>query len=113
MDHRKPYRNNQVGRRLLSILVAQAKLAAMAVTAALLLLATQLPRSLVLPVFSLFALAGAVLVSFIAWRRNDNRNAQHVTAWDVAGAFAFVGFAAAMLSKPDQVLIYFAHTLAT
>ncbi len=90
-------------------------LVAMAVTAALplLLLASQLPRPLVLPVLSLIALTGAAIVALVAWRLNIDRNARHVTTWDIVGALTFIGFAAAMLSKPDQILIYFVTTATT
>lgn len=94
------------------LVAAQFKLAAMVATAALpfFVLTLLLPKPLVLPVLSLVAIAGAAVVSIVAWRRNTVRDAQHVTAWDVAGALALIGCAAAMLSKPDQVLIYLVST---
>jgi hypothetical protein len=81
------------------------RLAAMAASVALplLLLASLLPRPLVLPVLCLVAIAGAAVVSFVAWRRGPAREAQHVTAWDVAGALALVACAAAILSGPEHV----------
>ena len=70
----------------------QLKLAAMAAAAALplLLLASLLPRPLVLPTLCLIAIAGAGVASFVAWRRNTAADSRNVTAWDVAGALAFV-----------------------
>jgi hypothetical protein len=89
-------------------------LAAMAAAAALplLLLSALVPRPLVLPVLCLVAIAGAAVVSFVAWKRGSAREAQHVTAWDVAGALVLVGCAAAMLSQPEQVL-YLADAVPT
>jgi hypothetical protein len=83
----------------------QIKLAAMVALAALplLLLASLVPRPLVLPVLCLIAIAGAAIVSLVAWSRGAVRDAQHVTAWDVAGALAFIACAAAVMSNPEQV----------
>ena len=85
----------------------QIKLAAMAASAALplLLLASWLPRPLVLPTFCLVAIAGAAVASFVAWRRNAAPDSRNVTAWDVAGALAFVGCAAAIMSNPEQMIV--------
>jgi len=101
-------------RRIPEPLHTQMKLAAMAATAALplWLLAALLPRPLVLPVLCLIAVAGAAVVSFFAWRRGTIRDSQHITAWDIAGALAFIAFAAAMLSNPEQV-IYLADNATT
>ena len=70
----------------------------------LLLLASLLPRPLVLPALCLIAIAGAGVAAFIAWRRCTARESQDVTAWDVAGALAFVACASAILSNPEQVI---------
>lgn len=90
------------------------RLAAMAVAAALplLLLVVLFPRPLVLPVLCLVAIVGAAVVSFVAWKRDSARDAQHVTAWDIAGALVLVGCAAAMLSQPEQVF-HLAETVPT
>jgi hypothetical protein len=105
MQHRKPagiYPNW----RIPDPLRTHGKLAAMAAGAALplLLLTALLPRPLVLPVLCLIAIAGAAVLSLVAWKRGSVRDATHVTLWDVAGALALVGCAAAMLSNPEQVL---------
>jgi hypothetical protein len=88
--------------------------AAMAAAAALplLLLTSVVPRPLVLPVLCLVAIAGACIVSFLAWKRSTVDHPQRVTMWDVAGAFAFIGCAAAMMSNPEH-LIYFADSATT
>jgi hypothetical protein len=84
----------------------QIELATMAAVAALplLLLASLLPRPLVLPALCLVAIAGAGIMSFVAWRRGTDRESQDVTAWDAAGALAFVACASAILSNPEQVI---------
>jgi Na+/melibiose symporter-like transporter len=81
-------------------------LTAMAASAALPLyaLTTLVPRELVLPALCLIAVAGAAIASLVAWRRGSVRNPQRVTAWDVAGALAFVACAAAILSDPQQIV---------
>ena len=101
-------------RKILESLQPHTRLAAMAATAALplLLLSSLLPRPLVLPVLALIAIASAAFVSLIAWKRGAVRHSPQVTAWDVASALAFIGFAAAMLSDPEQV-IYLAENSTT
>jgi hypothetical protein len=61
-----------------------------------------LPRQLVLPVVCLAALAMAAAAAFIAWR-SGALDQRHPTYWDIAGALAFIGMSAAILSEPDQV----------
>jgi hypothetical protein len=87
------------------------KLAAMTAIAALplLLLVSLVPRPLVLPTLCLIAIGGAGIVALAAWCRDTVRESQHVTAWDVAGALAFVACASAILSNPEH-LIYLADT---
>jgi hypothetical protein len=103
-------RRNTVGigsyRKLLKPLQPHADLAAIVVAAALpiLLLSLLLPRPLVLPVLCLVSIAGAAVALFVAWRRGAVRHSPRVTAWDVAGALAFIGFTAGMLSNPEQVI---------
>ena len=101
-------RRNATGihRKVLEPLQPHMRLAAIAAIAALplLLLSSLLPQPLVLPVLSLIAIAGAAIVSLIAWERGGVRHSPAVTAWDVAGALAFIGFAAAILSDPEHVI---------
>jgi hypothetical protein len=91
------------------VLKPQVTLAALAAAAALplLLLASLLPPPLVLPALSLAALACAGMVAFLAWWRGAARHGERITLWDIAGAAAFIGFAAGMLSDPNQVLHLF------
>ena len=80
------------------------------VAAPILLLLWFLPPSLVLPVFSVVSLAGAGIMALFAWYSKATRDSAGITAWDVAGAFAFIGFAAGMLSEPEHVVNLFGHT---
>lgn len=91
-----------------------AALAAMTVVAAapLLAVAALTPSPLVLPVFSIIFLSLSGLVALFAWQRGAPRHVNTITSWDVAGAFAFVGFAAAILSKPENILYAFAGASA-
>jgi hypothetical protein len=84
-------------------------LAALAAAAALplLLLASLLPPPLVIPALSLLALACAGLTALMAWWSGASREGERITLWDIAGAAAFIGFAAGMLSDPNQVLHLF------
>ena len=92
-------------RRISQPLQDQITLAAMVAIAAapLFVLASVVPRPLVLPVLCLVAVAGALVASLIAWRRGAPHNAQHVTTWDVAGVLAFIACAAAIMGDPNQV----------
>jgi len=99
-------------RRVAQPLQDQIKLAAMVATAAapMFVLPSVVPRLLVLPVLCLVAIAGALVASLIAWRRGIIWNSQHVTAWDAAGALAFIACAAAIMSDPNQVAALTATT---
>lgn len=110
MQRRKPARVYPQW-RIPEPLHTQIKLAAMVAVAAfpLLLLMSLVPPPLVLPTLCLIAIGGAGIVAFVAWWRDTIRESQHVTAWDVAGALAFVACASAILSNPEQ-LIYLADT---
>jgi hypothetical protein len=84
-----------------------------AAAAPILLLALMLPPALVLPVLSLAALAVAGHVAIAAWWRGARRDGDRVTLWDIAGATAFIGFAAGMLSDPDHVVQLFDRSAMT
>lgn len=72
--------------------------------APLLAVAALVPRALFLPSISLTAIAAAATVSFAAWWFGSRRHSNTITLWDVAGACALIGCAAAMLSEPEVVL---------
>jgi len=77
---------------------------ALAAVAPFALVASLVPYTLVIASMSLVALTGAALVAaYAAWRKAA-WTGETVTAWDVAGGLAFVGFCAAMLSEPAHVL---------
>jgi hypothetical protein len=62
---------------------------------------------LLLPAFSLAWLVNAGCAALLAWCLRAKRHTDHVNLWDVAGAYAFIGFATGMISKPEQVLQLF------
>ena len=84
---------------------SQLNLAAMVAIAAvpLLLLAMLVPRPLVLPTLCLVAITGASVASLVAWSRGVNIESAN-TAWDIAGALAFIACASAILSNPEHML---------
>jgi hypothetical protein len=68
-----------------------------------LLAAMLLPRALVLPALSLSLLAGAMLALLLSWR-NPPGSAWASVCRDLAGLFTFLGYCAALLSDPGEVL---------
>ena len=67
------------------------------------LLVWLLPAAQILPMFSLLSLAAAGAAALLAWHSGAERNSDEITLWEVAGALAFFGFAAGMLSEPTHV----------
>lgn len=67
------------------------------------LLVWLLPAAQVLPMLSLVSLAAASAAALLAWRGGAERDSDGITLWDVAGALAFFGFAAGMLSEPTHL----------
>ena len=59
---------------------------------------------LVLPSMSVIALASAAIIALAAWCMSSDRHSAGISLWDVSGAYAFLGFAAGMLSDPQHVL---------
>jgi hypothetical protein len=62
-----------------------------------------LPRSLVLPAMSLSLLAGAAIALVLAKAEPAGRWPR-LLYWDIAGLFAALGYSAALLSDPAEVL---------
>ena len=58
----------------------------------------------VLPSMSVLALACAAIVACAAWCTSSDRDSRDISLWDISGAYAFVGFAAGMLSDPEQLI---------
>jgi hypothetical protein len=106
MTHWQSARLYRPARAALNPVVLVASLA-VAAAAPLLLLASLLPRPLVLPALSLAALACAALLSLAAYWRRSPRHVEHITLWDLAGAAALIGFGAGMLTGPEQILYFF------
>ena len=60
-----------------------------------------------LPAFGLAWLVNAGCASLLAWSVRFKRRTDYVNLWDIAGAYALIGFALGMISKPDDVLQLF------
>jgi hypothetical protein len=105
MDIRRSLRDPVSG-TVLQFLKPHAKLAVLTALAAapIAVIAALVPRTLVLPVVSLAAVAAAMLVALLAWLVQARRRDDTITSWDIAGACALIGCAAAMLSEPENVL---------
>jgi hypothetical protein len=73
------------------------------VTVALAILIVTLPRQVVLPAFSICALAAAACVALVASFRTGVRR---LSAWNLAGAFTLVGCAAAILGEIEAIVEY-------
>ena len=76
----------------------------------LILVAHLVPSALVLPVLSIAFLTAAGVLALIAWCIRSDRNANKITVWDLAGACAFIGFAAGILGTPETTLAVFGVT---
>jgi hypothetical protein len=73
-----------------------------------LVIALFVPPSLVLPMLSIVAIVNSGVVALFAWCSGAEHSGDRITAWDVSGACAFIGFAAGTLSKPEHVVQFFA-----
>ncbi len=65
------------------------------------------PRELLFPVASALCLALAFASAIYAWRNGANYRSHRLTFWDLAGAFAFLGFGAGALTGSDAALQLF------
>jgi|SRR6185369_2348554 hypothetical protein len=102
----RPYRPAQAALNPVVLLTSLAIAAAVP----LLLLASFVPRPLVLPVLSLTALGCAAVLALTAYWRNAPRHVESITLWDLAGGAALIGFAAGMLTGPEQILYFVDQT---
>jgi hypothetical protein len=66
-----------------------------------------LEPGLVLPAFGVLLLSYAAMAAVVAGSVHAPRDSEHVTLWDIAGAFAMMGCAAAIFSEPDQVTLLY------
>ena len=97
---------NLVGTRASGRGISGVSAAVLVATAAMpvLVIALLVPPPQVLPVFGTVSIVAAGLVGLFAFCSGAAREGNHITAWDLAGACAFIGFAAGMLSEPEQVV---------
>jgi len=84
---------------------------AVATIVPVMLLASFVPRPLVLPVLSLTALGCAAVLALAAYWRRAPRHVESITLWDLAGGAALIGFAAGMLTGPEQIIYFVDPTL--
>src|SRR5215470_18364824 len=103
----RPYRPARAALNPVVLLIALA----VATAVPLILLASFVPRPLVLPVLSLTALGCAAVLALAAYWRRAPRHVESITLWDLAGAAALIGFAAGMLTGPDQIIYFVDPTL--
>lgn len=73
---------------------------------ALFALVLMLPRPIVLPAFSLCALAAAACVALAASLHARIGGSSQAFAWNLAGAFTLVGCAAAILGEVEPIIEY-------
>jgi hypothetical protein len=76
------------------------------VSASLVTLVVLLPRPVVLPAFSICALAAAACLALAACLRTQRRAPLSPSAWNLAGAFTLVGCAAAILGEIEAIVEY-------
>jgi hypothetical protein len=72
-----------------------------------LLMIRMLEPELVLPAFSILLFAEAATAAIVARLLHVQEHAANITLWDFAGAFTFMGCAAAIFGEPDQAALFF------
>ncbi|PAY06054.1 MULTISPECIES: hypothetical protein [Bradyrhizobium] len=68
--------------------------------------------ALVLPALSLVLFAEAAMAALAARVIRVRASVANLTLWDFAGAFTFMGCAAAILGEPDQAALFFEEEAA-
>ena len=68
--------------------------------------------ALVLPALSLVLFAEAAIAALAARVIHMRASVANLTLWDFAGAFTFMGCAAAILGEPDQAALFFEEEAA-
>ncbi|MGY4161143.1 putative membrane protein [Bradyrhizobium sp. USDA 4461] len=68
--------------------------------------------ALVLPALSLALFAEAAIAALAARVIHARTSVAKLTLWDFAGAFTFMGCAAAILGEPDQAALFFEEEAA-
>lgn len=84
----------------------EATAASLAVVTTAAVIAKSIPVALLLPFLSIAAIGAGLALAGYAWLRGIQRDGERLTSWDVAGALALVGFAAAIMS-PESALAMF------
>ena len=74
-----------------------------------LMIASLVPPSLLMPVLSLVSFLAAGVVALFAYYAGTDHRAPGITPWDVAGVFALIWIGAGMLSEPEHVIQLFGH----
>jgi hypothetical protein len=82
-------------------------LLSMLIAAPAFLMIRLLQPDLVLPALSILLFSDAMIAALLARANSKNVMLENVTLWDIAGAFTMMGCAAAILSEPDQVALFF------
>ena len=59
------------------------------------------------PAFSILLFSDAAIAAIVARSIHVHINSDNLTVWDIAGAYTMMGCAAAIFSKPDQVVRFF------
>lgn len=103
MDLRNRHRTHAAGHTSLQSAV-QIGIAAVLAASVLMLLLARLPQDLVLPAVGAGALLAGGAVALVAWLVGARRTPDRISAWDFAGALLFLGFAATVLSRPEQIM---------
>ena len=57
-----------------------------------------------MPGLCLASLTGSAVVALLAWVLRAERRTDYFNLWDAVGVYAFIGFGAGMLSKPEEIL---------
>lgn len=68
-----------------------------------------LPRPIILPAFSLCALAAAAGIALMAYARARPGGSPWTSAWNLVGAFTLVGCAAAIFGEVEAIVEYARH----
>jgi hypothetical protein len=68
------------------------------------------PRDVLLPAVSVLSLVLAFVVATYAWHYGARYRSPHLTFWDLAGAFALIGFGAGALSDSHAAIQFFGMT---
>jgi hypothetical protein len=77
------------------------------------LIAAFAPAQLILPILSIASLAAAAVCTLVAQVAGAERHSSRISAWDIAGGLALVGFVAGMVSDPEHVLQLFGLATTT